>query len=169
MEFNNKVSPNAEALYRNGLDFQKAAERCLNMEETGTLHIIDEQGMQILPAPAVVNAAFACEMFLKALILRSGQQYPTNRNGHNLKFLFDMLPETIKSKVCHCCIPNDPEAENKFISFLSRHSKDFVDIRYYVTRAGWQGMTPIMLYSYAHNIGNATRLLLSNWEESING
>lgn len=80
MEFNFKVTPNAEALFNNGGEFQKAAARCLGVNEYGTIEIAEE-----LPAPAVVNAAFACEMYLKALILKSGKKYPTNRDGHNLK------------------------------------------------------------------------------------
>ena len=75
MEFNFKVTPNAEALFNNGEEFQKAAARCLGVNEDGAT-----EGVFItLPAPAVVNAAFACEMYFKALILKSGKNYPTAR------------------------------------------------------------------------------------------
>ena len=159
MEFNFKVTPNAEALFNNGGEFQKAAARCLGVNEYGTIEIAEE-----LPAPAVVNAAFACEMYLKALILKSGKKYPTNRDGHNLKKLYDMLLEPIQNHIYQFCVNKEDCAEIIFTSFLERHSRDFMDARYYVTKEGWQGMSPIAVYTYAFNLGNITKYLLSNWE-----
>ena len=164
MEFNFKVTPNAEALFNNGEEFQKAAARCLGVNEYGTIEIAEE-----LPAPAVVNAAFACEMYLKALILKSGKKYPTNRDGHNLKKLYDMLLEPIQKHIYQFCVNKEDCAEIIFTSFLERHSRDFMDARYYVTKEGWQGMSPIAVYSYAFNLGNITKYLLSNWETVVYG
>ena len=164
MEFNFKVTPNAEALFNNGGEFQKAAARCLGVNEYGTIEIAEE-----LPAPAVVNAAFACEMYLKALILKSGKKYPTNRDGHNLKKLYDMLLEPIQKHIYQFCVNKEDCAEIIFTSFLENHSRDFMDARYYVTKEGWQGMSPIAVYTYAFNLGNITKYLLSNWETVVNG
>ena len=159
MEFNFKVTPNAEALFNNGGEFQKAAARCLGVNEYGTIEIAEE-----LPAPAVVNAAFACEMYLKALIFKSGKRYPTNRDGHNLKKLYDLLSKPIQRELYQFCVSKEDCAETIFINFLGSHSQDFVDTRYYVTKEGWQGMSPIVVYTYAFNLGNITKYLLSNWE-----
>ena len=164
MEFNFKVTPNAEALFNNGREFQKAAARCLGVNEYGTNEIAEE-----LPAPAVVNAAFACEMYLKALILKSGKKYPTNRDGHILKKLYDMLLEPIQKHIYQFCVNKEDCAEIIFTSFLESHSRDFMDARYYVTKEGWQGMSPIAVYTYAFNLGNITKYLLSNWETVVNG
>lgn len=168
MEFNYKITPSAKALYQNGVDFQKAAERCLNMDETGTIRIIDDKGINLLPAPAEVNSTFACEMFFKSLILKSGQKYPVGKDGHNLKVLYDMLPDSIKKRICQFCVSSDVDSVNQFEVFLSEHSRDFVDVRYYVTQSGWQGMSPIMVYTYTNNIGIITKYLLSNWEVDTN-
>ena len=164
MEFNFKVTPNAEALFNNGREFQTAAARCLGVNEYGTIEIAEE-----LPAPAVVNAAFACEMYLKALILKSGKKYPTNRDGHNLKKLYDMLLEPIQKHIYQFCVNKEDCAEIIFTSFLESHSRDFMDARYYVTKEGWQGMSPIAVYTYAFNLGNITKYLLSNWETVVYG
>ena len=129
MEFNFKVTPNAEALFNNGEEFQKAAARCLGVNEDGAT-----EGVFItLPAPAVVNAAFACEMYFTALILTSGKNYPTNRDGHNLKKLYDMLLEPIQKHIYQFCVNKEDCAEIIFTSFLESHSRDFMEARYYVT------------------------------------
>ena len=65
MEFNFQITPGAKALYQNGVDFLRAAERCLGMDDNGKVTIVDNGVFRTLAAPAVVNAAFACEMFLK--------------------------------------------------------------------------------------------------------
>ena len=164
MEFNFKVTPNAEALFNNGREFQKAAARCLGVNEDGAIEIAKDGLFISLPAPAVVNAAFACEMYLKALILKSGKRYPTNRDGHNLKKLYDLLSKPIQRELYYFCVSKEDGAETIFINFLGSHSQDFVDTRYYVTKEGWQGMSPIAVYTYAFNLGNITKYLLSNWE-----
>ena len=55
MEFNFKVTPNAEALFNNGEEFQKAAARCLGVNEDGAIEIAKDGVFITLPAPAVVN------------------------------------------------------------------------------------------------------------------
>ena len=64
---------------------------------------------------------------------------------------------------------NCEDTEKKFVNFLETHSNDFVDVRYYVAHEGWQGMSPIMVYTYTYNIGNKTKYLLSNWETVVDG
>ena len=169
MEFNFKVTPNAEALFNNGEEFQKAAARCLGVNKDGAIEIAKDGVFITLPAPAVVNAAFACEMYLKALILKSGKNYPTNRDGHNLKKLYDMLLEPIQKHIYQFCVNKEDCAEIIFTSFLENHSRDFMEARYYVTKEGWQGMSPIAVYTYAFNLRNITKYLLSNWETVVNG
>ena len=108
-------------------------------------------------------------MYLKALILKSGKNYPTNRDGHNLKKLYDMLLEPIQKHIYQFCVNKEDCAEIIFTSFLESHSRDFMDARYYVAKEGWQGMSPIAVYTYAFNLGNITKYLLSNWETVVNG
>lgn len=164
MEFNFKVTPNAEAFFNNGGEFQKAAARCLGVNEDGAIEIAKDGVIITLAAPAVVNSTFACEMYLKALILKSGKNYPVGRDGHNLKKLYDMLSKPIQKYLYQFCENKEDCAETVFSRFLENHSRDFMDVRYYVEREGWQGMSPIAVYTYAFNLGNITNYLLSNWE-----
>ena len=41
MEFNFQITPGAKALYQNGVDFLRAAERCLGMDDNGKVTIVD--------------------------------------------------------------------------------------------------------------------------------
>ena len=169
MEFNFQITPGAKALYQNGVDFLRAAERCLGMDDNGKVTIVDNGVFRTLAAPAVVNAAFACEMFLKSLINKSGKAYPTGRKGHDLKYLYELLPETVQNFLHKSFDNNCEDTEKRFVNFLETHSNDFVDVRYYVAHEGWQGMSPIMVYTYTYNIGNKTRYLLLNWENVVDG
>ena len=165
MEFNFEMTPNESALLSCGKDFLNAAARCLGVNEHGVIEIINDGKFITLAAPATINAAFAFEMFLKALVMKSGKKYPTDRNGHNLRVLYNMLPEAIQKRLCQLCVDKSDEAKSKFLLFLDNHSKDFVDVRYYATREGWQGMSPIIVYTYAFNMCNVTQYLLSSWEK----
>lgn len=169
MEFNFNVNPNADALCQSGVEFLKATERCLAMDEKGKITIFENGILNVLTAPAVVNATFACEMFLKCLILKSGNTYPKDKDGHNLKKLFELLTPSIRTEVSKLCIRNSNNPEGILLSFFEEHSKDFVDVRYYATKAGWQGMSPIMVYTYAFNLGNATNYILKNWKDEQSG
>ena len=75
-----------------------------------------------------------------------------------------MLSKPIQRELYYFCVSKEDGAETIFINFLGSHSQDFVDTRYYVTKEGWQGMSPIAVYTYAFNLGNITKYLLSNWE-----
>ena len=69
MEFNFEMTPNESALLSCGKDFLNAAARCLGVNEHGVIEIINDGKFITLAAPATINAAFACEMFLKALVI----------------------------------------------------------------------------------------------------
>lgn len=169
MEFHIDNSPTADSFYRNGLDFLTAAERCLGMREDGHVDFAVNGKLIVLVAPSVVNASFACEMFFKALILKNGMACPKGRDGHNLLSLFGLLPEPAREFIAQFCCGNKEDAEGKMRGFLDRHAEDFVGARYYIERFGWQEMSPLMVYTYAHNIGEATKYLLTNWELISNG
>lgn len=73
-------------------DFYLAYKRCTE----GKNPHIDEYGrhvMEVVNVPAIVNAAFACELYLKMLI-----KDDTTR-GHNLEILFNLLEFDDKDKI----------------------------------------------------------------------
>lgn len=155
MEFNTKVNNTPKDFYRNGISFMKAAWRCYGKEIEGQYRIIDGGEFCQLTAPAVVNAAFACEMFLKALLLHYGISY---KKEHVLINLFDMLPDNTKDKINQFCGMKDDT--QVFRNTLSRHSNDFTDIRYFVENEGWNGMDPSYMVALAYNMSQITGYIL---------
>ncbi len=76
-------------------DFFEAYKRCLECKNWRK----DEYGRNVADIdsiPAIVNGAFACELYIKSLL-------PTQEKEHNLKLLFEMLPpdfqESIRNEV----------------------------------------------------------------------
>lgn len=76
--------------------------------------------------PAIVNIAFACELYLKALILRETSK-PSR--GHNLSALYDKIPTPIRNIV-------ENQFENKcknpvsLLETLEIHKNSFDNWRY---------------------------------------
>lgn len=162
MEFNTKVNHTPRDYYNNGLSFMKAAWRCYGKEKDGQYRIIDSGEICQLPAPAVVNAAFACEMFLKSLLVYYGIQ---DRKGHSLITLFDRLPEDSKNVISLFC--GDKRDATVFRKTLSIHANDFIDIRYFVESEGWRGMDPTYMITLAFNMSEITKALLNGKEGRI--
>lgn len=151
--------------YKNGVSFMESSLRCYGKEENGEYKIIDKGKVCQLTAPVVVNAAFACEMFLKALLMNAGILY---NKKHNLVKLFDLLPEDIRREISRFC--GNSEDETVFRMTLSKHANDFVDIRYFVENNDWGHMSPTYMVALAHNMSLITRCLLfdsSNPNSSI--
>ncbi len=114
----------------------------------------------MLPAASVVNASFACEMYLKALLQHYTGTYPKDgKSGHNLHKLFCQLPEEVRKQI-DSIIGKTTAGESRFEKFARLHAKDFVDARYYVSRNGWQELSPIMVYTYTFNVSQVARYLL---------
>lgn len=148
--------------YRNGESFLEASERCFG-EKNGETFIIcssSENGTELkqLSVPTVVNAAFACEMFLKALISNAGLNIPKDRNGHNLLQLYKVLPNDIQEKVSSFCFCNSSKTD--FENFLNNHAKDFVNIRYFIENNGFSNISPMYMYSLAFNLNQITKYIL---------
>lgn len=78
-----------------------------------------------LAFPAVVNLAFACELYLKAFYIKNGLQ----EKGHELEKLFFDLPEHIKKQ-----LSDSFDAKKKYPVTLKDtmiiHSKAFIRWRY---------------------------------------
>lgn len=158
-EFHIEVSANAKSLLKNGDEFLEAAKRCAAQDEDGVIHIFG-YGDTLLPAATVVNASFACEMYLKALLLHYNGIYPTGKNGHDLHELFLLLPDDVRYMI-ETFFSGEKETDRSIFEEVSeRHSKDFVDARYYVTKDGWQELSPIRVFTFAFNTGQIANYLL---------
>lgn len=161
MEWNLSVKNVPRDFLKNGQDFVEAAWRCFGGKEG----IVIKDGKLIqLAVPTVVNASFACEMFLKALIMHEGKQYETHgKKGHDLKTLFAILDPDKQELIAKFCMPKGTiNAKEQFLMILNNHSEDFVDVRYYVEKTGWEKTSPIVMITIAENLRIITEQILKN-------
>jgi len=96
--------------------FYNAAERCNEQQYIGDY-------FRWLPIPAIVNYAFSCEVYMKALLMKPGEGA---NKGHNLLKLFDSLPSEIQveiQKTVDC-------SKFPFRRMLENSSDLFVECRY---------------------------------------
>lgn len=53
----------------------------------------------LLQVPYIVNGAFACELALKYILVDNQISFCISSKGHNLEYLFNLLPETEKNEL----------------------------------------------------------------------
>ena len=94
----------------------KAAERC---DEQRILSNSDN--IEWLPIPYLVNASFACELYLKSIL--DAKKVACNKT-HDLNDLFSLLPKEIQDDVENRCANVD------FHENLMQVSKMFIEWRY---------------------------------------
>lgn len=158
MEVHIKTNADAKALLIQGKQFLEAAWRCFGKKGDESFSIIDNGMFQQLPAPCVVNAAFSCEMFLKSLLCNLGIKYDKHSEGHDLYLLYKRLPSDVQCTIAQFCgYRNDT---TKFEKMLRDHSKDFVDIRYFIERNTWTQMSPTLIIAVAYNLSQAVEHLI---------
>lgn len=149
-----------KSFYENGCQFLEAAWRCFGGKEG---NVVQNDKIIFLPAPTVVNASFACEMFFKALVLFENKTYPKGNKGHNLKILFLSLDTGTQQKISSFCMPtNSKDPYVSFLNLLDIHSTDFAKKRYYIENSGWTAMSPMTMITIAQNLSVVTNNLLSN-------
>lgn len=167
MEMHLKSSNTAKDYFCQGNQFLEAARRCFSEKNDSGFTIIKESKFQQLSAPCVVNAAFSCEMFLKSLLKRMEIQYCTKKGGHNLNSLYRQLPPKVQNILAKFCGNRKDNAV--FENWIVNHSKDFVDIRYYIEHDRWTEMSPISTLTIAENLSTITAYLLDyeNLEEML--
>jgi len=102
-------------------DFYEAYKRCFegkNPRKEGSTTVYS-----IVAVPAIVNAAFACELYFKCL---TGKE----RRLHNLLGFYSALPEKIRSEIDNCYkqyARDESDTAPKAIGYVD---KAFVEWRY---------------------------------------
>ena len=81
MDFENNILINAD-------DFYNAYQRCLESKNSRVVNGVTVSSY--LGIPAIVNAAFACELYLKSMIMEV-------KRCHDLKEFYDLVPQSIKN------------------------------------------------------------------------
>ena len=139
----------AKAFYQQGCAFLRCAERCMGEEnEDGSIQIIGGK-YNILFAPTMVNSAFSCEMFLKAILIAHEIDYMERLHygeRHELKPLFDLLPKQEYKEWLQI------GTEEKFEADLTKHSSDFKNWRYYMEKPKNGSMSPIFTFILMNNL-----------------
>lgn len=158
MEIHIKSSAKAQDYFNQGNQFLDAAWRCFGKKNDEEFIFIEQGKFQQLSAPCVVNAAFSCEMFLKALLCKFKIPYNLHKEGHNLYLLFKKLPSNTQETIARFC--GNKNDITVFEKRLKTHQKDFIRIRYFIQRDGWSDMSPIAMITIAENLSRICAHLL---------
>lgn len=78
------------SMYRTGCEFSDCADFAIKAQDTVPFHGL------FYSVPAVVNSAFACEVFLKLLLKMEQIEI---KKMHQLEELFEQLPEQVKTDI----------------------------------------------------------------------
>ena len=104
-------------MYRTACEFSESVDLCLNT-----------QNNSLCMTPIIINAAFSCELFLKLLLHIKCIRY---KKTHDLKILFELLPEDLKNKVKYCCVKRYGQwLDYCNLEYLKNISNVFSDWRY---------------------------------------
>ena len=166
MENPNKTLFDCQQMFRHACAFAEVAD----MAEAKFCHGTADIEWYI--TPSVVNSAFACEVFLKALLqfydIRFTELLPA-RERHELKKLYGLLPEEsqewIKQKTLNCY---GGAWENAFgLELLDDISDAFVKWRYSYEQEGSLYIDNAFLYAFRNALREACCQLYfgKTWEE----
>lgn len=136
----------SEDYCRQAQNFLIAAQRCFGEGYS----IVKNGEIQQLPVPCVVNAAFSCEMSLKALLHKDNIQYDTKTEGHDLFLLFKKLSIKTQNAIAKFC--GSKTDAFIFEQQLKKHAKDFIGIRYFIEHKGWTEISPMEIITIAENL-----------------
>lgn len=150
--------------YSQGVSFQLAADRCFGERGVDGQYIIAKDGKFVqLTAPTVVNGAFACEMFFKAILKHFNLDIPKGKDGHNLRKLFSLIPTQERKIISNFCFGEN--SEKNFEKLLDIHAEDFVHVRYFIQKTGFREMSPMVMQTLSFNLMNITKYILNEKRE----
>lgn len=111
------------SMYRTGCEFSDCADFAMKAQDTELFHGL------FYSVPAIVNSAFACEVFLKLLL--EVEQIDIKKE-HQLEKLFNQLPEQVKTAIQQSTIQNYGTWTDVFgLNLLHQISDAFVQWRYH--------------------------------------
>jgi hypothetical protein len=95
--------------------------------------------------PLIVNLSFSIELLLKILILQENQKYV---NGHEIKILFNKLPQEIKEDVKKNLIIKHNLKSEEFDNILDINNKSFIDWRYSFEKPSPSQYNKVFLFDF---------------------
>lgn len=118
------------SMYQTGCEFSDCADFAMKAQDVVPFHGL------FYSVPAVVNSAFACEVFLKLLLEVEQIEF---KRMHQLEELFNQLPEQVKTAIQQSTIQKYGTWTDVFgLNLLHQISDAFVQWR----------------YNYEHDFGN---------------
>ena len=101
--------------------------------------------------PTIVNISFACELFLKCLLVKNDILI----KKHNLKHLFDKLDDTQKEQIKRRTKATD------FNAILEIHSEYFENFRYFYEKSKEVSMVNLsFMFSFANSLKRVIKEIL---------
>ncbi len=150
---NEEALKKAQYFYNQAWRFMKCAERCMGTEnDDGSIQIIGGR-YPTLSTPTMVNAAFSCEVFLKAILILFSIDY---KKGHGLRYLYELLPNEEYKEYLKIA----PSSGQTFEEELDAHSEDFVAWRYYMETPGEYQMSPMFTFLLMNNLQSLSKALI---------
>jgi hypothetical protein len=145
----------AQLFYDQGIRFMHCAERSMGEKnDDGSISIIGGK-YETLSSPTMVNTAFACELFLKSILILNNIDY---RKIHGLKPLYDLLPNQGYKNF----LKIEPSIGKTFEEEMEKHSLDFINWRYYMESPGNCRMSPTFTFILMNNLKILTKGLIDN-------
>lgn len=152
MEYIVFTSNSAYDFYKQGVSFLEAAYRCLSSDNC----LVTDVPI-MMHSPIAVNAAFACEMFLKAL----GRNENKQLRGHKLVELYNALSDDTKKKLYLLAYTHEPQTENEYKEnveqILTKYSSYFEDNRYTAEKVAKHNVNITGILSLAYNLCSVTQ------------
>lgn len=128
-------------------DFEEAYKRCLQGENPE----IDEYGhncSHYVGVPAIVNAAFACELYLKSLIGEKIKELD-RRDWHNLQSLYSKLDMPLQNLISKYIEAHWTQPDGHSFDDLFGHAKDvFISWRYIFEEKHTDGYMGCLINEY---------------------
>lgn len=103
--------------------FYECAQMALGTKEDKSINVVNNLKIQMLKAPFCVNIAFACELYLKMIMLKDGIEIP---HLHKLDKLYNNLPQNRQEELRILFNISEPA----FLSSLKASSDLFENYRY---------------------------------------
>ena len=151
---------NCQEMFRHACAFSE----CADMAREKFRH--ETADISWYTTPSIVNSAFACEIFLKALLLY--HDVIINKE-HNLKSLFEMLPERVREYIISTVKYNTGRQWESVWGFdpVERISNAFVEWRYCYEYHHHMEMDISFLEAFRNALRNSCSQLFfgETWEE----
>ena len=155
-----------QEMFRHACTFCECADLAQNKLQHDTADI------GFYASPAVINSAFACEVFMKAMLLYYGE--PT-RKMHKLKNLYEALPDEVREWVKSVTSMNcrDLWVDSFGFEILDQVSNAFVEWRYIYEHNWSKGATVHIDIGFLNRFRDALReaccqmLFGTTWQEYL--